>query len=153
MAQSGGFDVSKLSMPTKFLLGGGILFLINLFLPWQRVCVICGTSSGLSGIGILNLLLVIALLVWEGMAFSSMQIQAPRALVSAGLAGGILVFTLLKILIDNDFIYLFAWVGLVLALVITYGGWARWQEHQSGTAAGGGAMPPAPPGPGDGFSS
>jgi hypothetical protein len=57
----------------------------------------------------------------------------------------------LKILVDNDFITIFAWIGLVLALVIAYGGYLRWQEHQAGAAAGG-AVPPAPPGPSDGFT-
>jgi hypothetical protein len=156
MAQQGGFDMSKLSTPTKILLGGGILYLIDLFLPWQRICFagFCGSASGIDGIGVLNLLLALALVVWEGLAFSSVQIQAPRALISAALAGAILLFTLLKILIDNEAIYIFAWIGLVLALVILYGGWVRWQEHQAGVTAGGGGLtpPPPPPGPGDGFT-
>jgi hypothetical protein len=155
MAQSGGFDISKLSTPSKILLGGGIVYLIDLFLPWQRLCFldICGSASGMEGIGVLNLLLVVALVVWEGLAFSSAQIQAPRAPISAALAGAIVVFTLLKIVIDNEAIYIFAWVGLVLALVIAYGGWMRWQDHQTGgVTAGGGLTPPPPPGPGDGFT-
>jgi len=155
MSQSSGFDLSKLSTASKILLGAGILYLINGFLPWQRACFgpICGSKSGIDGIGIINLLLVIALLVWEGLAFSNVKIDLPRALVSAGLAAGIVVFTILKILIDNESIYLFAWVGLILAAVIGYGGWMRWQEHQAGASAGGsgGSMPP-PPSSG-GFSS
>jgi hypothetical protein len=51
-----------------------------------------------------------------------------------------------------EFIAIFAWIGLILALAIGYGGWMRWQEHQAGAGAtGGGAMPP-PPG-GGGFTS
>ena len=37
MSQSGGFDLSKLSTASKILLGGGIVYLIVLFLPWQSV--------------------------------------------------------------------------------------------------------------------
>ena len=154
MSQSSGFDLSKLSTASKILLGAGIVYLIDLFLPWQKVdtgFAGCCSASGMEGIGILNVLLVIALIAWEVMAIAGVDIKAPRALVSAGLAGAILVFTILKILIDNDAIYLFAWIGLILALAIGYGGWMRWQEHQAGAATGGGAMPP-PPG-GGGFTS
>ncbi len=76
------------------------------------------------------------------MGLAGVNVQAPKALVSAGLAAAIVVFTILKILIDNDFLYIFAWIGLILAAVIGYGGYMRWQEHQ----AGGGASPPAMPG-------
>jgi hypothetical protein len=149
MAQANSFDLSKMSTATKILLGAGVLYLIDLFLPWNRLCVsggglvpdICGSASGTSGLGILNLLLVIGLIAWEGMALAGVDIKAPRALVSAGLAGALLVFTILKILVDLEAIYLFAWVGLLLAIAIGYGGWMRWQEHQ----AGGGMTPPPPP--------
>ena len=158
MAQSSGFDMSKISTAGKILMIAGVLYLIDLFLPWQRVCIDlgvdlpsgCASASGASGIGVLNLLLVLGLLVWEGLALSNVEISAPRALISAGLAAAIVLFTILKILIDNESIYLWAWLGLVLALVIGYGGWMRWQEHQAGggsTAMGGGMAPPPPPGP------
>ena len=156
MSQSSGFDLSKLSTASKILLGAGILYLIDLFLNWNEVCVdvlnVCAGASGIHGIGVLNLLLVLGLLAWEGMALANVNIQAPRALVSAGLAGALVVFTILKILVDMEAIAIFAWIGLILALAIGYGGWMRWQEHQAGAGAtGGGAMPP-PPG-GGGFTS
>jgi hypothetical protein len=148
---SSGFDLSKLSTASKILLGAGILYLIDLFLNWNEACIagFCAGASGLHGIGILNLLLVLALLAWEGMAIANVNINAPRALVSAGLAGGIVVFTILKIVIDNEVLAIWAWIGLILALAIGYGGWMKWQEHQAGagTTGGGGAMPP-PPSPG-----
>ncbi len=138
MSQPGGFDMSKMSTASKILLGGGILYLIDLFLPWQRVCFealgvkSCGSASGIDGIGVLNLLLVIGLIAWEGMAMAGVSVNAPRALISAALAAAIVVFTLLKIIVDNTQIYIFAWIGLILAVVIGYGGWMRWQEHQAG---------------------
>jgi hypothetical protein len=166
MSQSGGFDMSKMSTVSKILLGAGVVYLIDLFLPWQSVDLgfATVTVSGTHGFGILNLLLVIALIAWEVMAIRGIEINAPKALVSAGLAGGIVVFTVLKILVDNDFIAIFAWIGLLLAAAIGYGGWMRWQEHQaagggmsmgggsgtggggdSGGMGGGGGMPPSPP--------
>lgn len=146
MSQTGGFDMSKLSTASKILLGAGILYLIDLFLPWQSLDLgpLIGdvSENGIAGIGFLNLLLVIGLIAWEGMAIAGVDIKAPRALVSAGLAGGIVVFTILKIIVDNDFIAIFAWIGLILALAIGYGGWMRWQEHQAG---GGSGMTMGPP--------
>jgi CDP-diglyceride synthetase len=157
---SDGFDLSKMSTATKILLGAGILYLIDLFLPWQKACVEvpglpspCLSVSGASGIGVLNLLLVIALLAWEGMALANVNVQAPRALISAALAGGIVVFTVLKILVDMEAIYIFAWIGLLLAIAIGYGGWMRWQEHQAGAGAAGGTVPPPANPTGGGFTS
>jgi hypothetical protein len=162
MSQSSGFDMSKMSTAHKILLGAGVLYIIDVFLPWQRACIDlgidlpgasgCASASGASGIGVLNLLLAIALVAWEGMSLANVDIKAPRALVSAGLAGSIVLFTILKILVDSDSIYLFAWIGLILALVIGYGGWMRWQEHQAGAGMGGSgtggtAPPPMPGGP------
>ena len=149
--------MSKMSTADKIRLGAGVLYIIDVFLPWQRACVpaalgdLCVSLSGARGIGVLNLLLAIALVAWEGMALANVDIKAPRALVSAGLAGAIVLFTVLKLLVDSDSIYLFAWIGLILALVIGYGGWMRWQEHQAagggmGGSTTGGTAPPAMPG-------
>ena len=155
MSQAKGFDFSKMSTASKILLIAGVLYIVDLFLPWQRVCVdlgldlpgTCASASGASGIGVLNLLLAIALVAWEGMAVGGVEINAPKALISAALAGAIVVFTILKIIVDSDALYLFAWVGIILALVIGYGGWMRWQEHQAagGGGFGGGTAPPPPP--------
>jgi hypothetical protein len=53
---------------------------------------------------------------------ADVKIAAPRALVSAGMAAGIVAFTVLKIIADSELLALAAWVGLILALVIGYGG-------------------------------
>ena len=151
------FDMSKMSTASKILIPAGALYIIDTFLGWN--CIDLGVDlpgvetcvAGTHGLGVINLLLAIALVAWEVMAVLDVKIGAPRALVSAGLAGGIVVFTLLKIVIDSEFLALFAWVGLILAAVIGYGGWMRWQEHQAG-GGGSGAMP-APPSDGGGFTS
>jgi hypothetical protein len=156
MSSPGGFDISKMSTVTKILLGAGIVYLIDLFLNWQEVCFGqfgCGGLSGMHGIGFLNLILVLALIAWEVMGLLGVDIKAPRALVSAALAGGIVVFTVIKILVDMEEIAIWAWIGLVLAAVIGYGGWMRWQEAQAsgggmsmgGGGGGGSGMPPTPP--------
>ena len=49
MEKSGGFDMSKMSMADKIVLGGGALLLLDSFLSWQKVCVsdIVGTTTGI----------------------------------------------------------------------------------------------------------
>jgi hypothetical protein len=156
MSQSGGFDWSKMSTASRILIIAGAIYIIDLFLPWQSADL--GplgtfTVSGVHGIGVLNLLLAIALVAWEVMAVAGVEINAPKSLVSAALAGGIVLFTILKIIVDSEEIAIFAWIGLILALVIGYGGWMRWQEHQAsgggmgGSSTGGTAPPPMPGGP------
>jgi len=157
MSQSGGFDMSKMSTASKILIIAGVLYIIDLFLAWQSVDLgpLLGSVSanGVSGIGVLNLLLAIALVAWEVMAVAGVEINAPKSLISAALAGGIVLFTILKIIVDSESIAIFAWIGLVLAFVIGYGGWLRWQEHQAGGggmgtgSTGGTAPPPMPGGP------
>ena len=157
MSQSGGFDMSKMSTASRILIIAGVLYIIDLFLAWQSVDLgpLLGsvTANGVSGIGVLNLLLAIALVAWEVMAVAGVEINAPKSLISAALAGGIVLFTILKIIVDSESIAIFAWIGLVLALVIGYGGWMRWQEHQAGgggmgsSSTGGTAQPPMPGGP------
>ena len=153
MSQSGGFDWSKMSTASRILIIAGAIYIIDLLLAWQSFDLggLSANVSGTHGIGVLNLLLAIALVAWEVMAVAGVQINAPKSLVSAALAGGILLFTILKILVDFDEIYIFAWIGLILALVIGYGGWMRWQEHQAsgggmGGSSTGGTAPPAMPG-------
>jgi hypothetical protein len=151
MSQSKGFDMSKMSTASKILLGGGILYFIDLFLQWQRVCFNvlgtsgCGGVNGIHGIGILNMLIVLAIIGMEVILLAGMNVEMGtpqmRSSVEAGLAGGLLVFTLLKILIDNDFISWPSYLGVVLAIVIAYGGWMRWQESKvSGGMTGGSSM-------------
>jgi hypothetical protein len=155
MSQPGGFDWSKMSTASRILIIAGALYIIDLFLPWQSVDIGLEsvTANGVQGIGVLNLLLAIALVAWEGMAVAGVEINAPKSLISAALAGGIVLFTILKIIVDSEAMAIFAWIGLILALVIGYGGWMRWQEHQAsgggmgGSSTGGTAPPPMPGGP------
>jgi hypothetical protein len=138
MSQAKGFDLSKLSTSSKILMGGGIVYLIAAFLPWQRACAdagplgsFCVSVGGSHGIGIINVLLALALIAWEGLILAGVEIKAPKGLVSAALAGALLVFTILKIIVDSESIYIFSWLGLILAFVIAYGGWMAWQTHQA----------------------
>jgi hypothetical protein len=160
MAQRPGFDLSRMSTASKILLGGGVLFLINSFLPyWQRVCqsdvaerlgvpFVEGTPNpcdgvGLwEGVGIIAGLAVVLILAMEILIAAQVRVDigtaAQRAQIEAGLAGAVLVFTILRVIIDNDFLSWGAWLGIILSAVVAYGGYMRWQEPQAAT-------PPAPP--------
>ena len=147
-------NLADLSTATKVLLGAGVLMFIDLFLSWQKVCVsapgfpeACGTRSGWAGWGVLIGLLTIALIAWEGITLagiaSNLNVPIAASIVSAALAAGILVFTILKFLVDNEARSWPAWVGLVLAVVIAVGGWLKYKETPEAAVATAG--PPAPP--------
>ncbi|MDP9296792.1 MAG: hypothetical protein M3O88_08900 [Actinomycetota bacterium] len=146
--RNSGFDVSGMSTASKILLIGGILFIVDLFLPWNRTCILsfCGSANGFSGIGILNFLLALVIVVMEVLLLAKVNVQmgTPSQMmqIEAYVAFGLLLFTIIKILVDLTAIYLFAFVGLILALVVAYGGYMRWQESK--------LAPPAPPPPGGG---
>lgn len=135
-------NLSNLSTATKVLLGAGILLFIDLFFAWQQVSVgaagfhVTASQSGWHGLGVVVGLLVIALIVWEGLQVANvnLNINLPVALVSAGLAAGILLFTVIKFLVDNEARHWPSWVGLLLAVGIAGGGWLRY-------SAGGAAAP------------
>lgn len=134
-------NLADLSTATKLLLGAGVLMFIDLFLSWQKACAsapgfpeVCVSRSGWAGWGTLVGLLVIALLVWEVVQLADLlrkqNITLPVAagLISAALAAGILLFTILKFLVDNEERSWPAWLGLLLALAIAAGGWMKWKE-------------------------
>lgn len=151
--QGSGFDISRLSTASKILLGGGVLFLVDSFLPWQRVCVdvgfgmggVCASASGWGGdagfAGVLAGLFVIALIVWEALAIAGVStgLAVPASKVSAGLGLGVLVFAVLKFLlvITNEAGF-GAYIGIVLALVIGYGAWMKFQEPETSAPSAGG---------------
>ena len=147
MSQRGsGFDMSGMSTASKILLAGGFLYFIDMLLKWNKVCYLglCGGWTGWHGLlGVLDGMLVIVIIAVEVAALLNVDVGTPqlRSMASAGAAGLLLVFTLLKVVIaDNDFLAWPAWLGIILALVIAYGGWMRWQEgsvSSSGSTGGG----------------
>ena len=73
-------------------------------------------------------LLTIALVVWEATQIFAVKLELPfkGALLTAGLAAGVLLFTIIKFLVDNEFRHWPAWIGLILAIVIAGGGYLRY---------------------------
>jgi hypothetical protein len=123
-------QLKGLSRSSQLLLGAGLLLFIFLFFDWQQVCAsgICGGQTGWHGWGVLVGILVIALVVWEAAQVFAVKVELPvkPALLSAGLAAAVLLFTVIKFLVDNEFRHWPAWIGLILAIVIGFGGFLRW---------------------------
>jgi hypothetical protein len=139
-----GFDLSRMSTATKILLGGSLLYLIDSFLPWNRICFagFCASANLWNGVGFIAALLAILILIMELLTVANVEVNIgdarSRSMIEAGLAGGVLLFTILKVIIDSEALSFGAWIGIILALAIAYGGYLRWTEAQ--------VMAP-PPGP------
>jgi hypothetical protein len=146
----------------QLMLVAGVLLLIDTFLNWQEVTVL-GISAGVNawhGWGVLVGLLTIALLVWIVARVAAPDIRLPVSDTMAGAALGTLIvlFTLIKILVDNEFRTVWAWIGLVLAVLIAVGAWLevtagggmetlRTEASGLRTRAGGTATTTSPPPP------
>jgi hypothetical protein len=117
----------------------GLVYFVCLFFPWNALCLVrgqgtvCvsefGTVSGWDGIGILAGLLVAVLLVWEGTAVAGgleLGSQATRPAVAAGLAAGVALCTLMRVLTHLSGLTAFAWLGLALSVALAIVAIARW---------------------------
>jgi hypothetical protein len=156
---SKGFDIASMALATKIIMVSGILLLVDSFLLWQRVCspgfsipgegTVGGGCFGASAwggsggfAGLLMGLLLIALLIFEGVQLANVSMNLPIAStkISAYLAFGVGGFAIIKVLIVLTSVIkpsLFGWIGLVLALVVAYGGWLHFQAPEP--------MTPPPP--------
>jgi hypothetical protein len=147
MAQRPSFDLTKVSTADKILLGGALLMFIDTFLAWQRVCLgilgICPSANAWGGngsfFGVMLGLFTLALLIGEIMTVAGVAMPpgVPVSTVLAGLTFGTVLFAVIKflIVIGKEGSY-GAWIGLILAIVIAYGGYMKMQEGR--------AVPPAP---------
>lgn len=123
---------NKLSTAGKVVLGGTIAFLIVSIFNWQEVDV--GVAevgrSMWAGWGTLAGILAIAILAWEALRLANVNVNLP---ISAAMATAIVAIllalaTILKVLVDNEFRTFWAWLGLLLALVIAAASFMRMQE-------------------------
>lgn len=132
-------DLASISTGTKLVLGAGLLLLIDTFLSWQKVSVdVSGVEVTAASVnawhgfwGVLLGLLTIVLLVWVGLQVAKVDlpIKLPVAdsMVTLGLGGLILVFAVIKNLVD-DFSTVWSYIGVVLAAAVAAGAWLRSQE-------------------------
>lgn len=123
-------DISKLSTGSKLVLGGGIVLLVVSFFSWFEVGDV-GVASMWEGIGFVAGLALLALLAWEvaQLAGVKLELGVSPTLVSAALAVLMGVFVVLRFIITpgpgivDDVVdrTIWAWVGLLLALVVVAG--------------------------------
>src|SRR5918992_1012563 len=100
MDQRPGFDWGRLTMGQKGVLITGVLLFIDLFLPWNKVgeCPFCVSVNGWSGVGVIAGLLFVALRGGGALtpAGPLPRVPAPPPLITAALAAGAALFTLLR---------------------------------------------------------
>ncbi len=162
--------LNALSLGKKLVLIAGVLLLIDTFLNWQQVDTVFGSAgqSAWHGFwGVLLGLMTVALVAWVALrAFGSVQLPEglPEGLISLVLGALILLFSVIKVISDS-YVHWPAYVGIILAAIVTYGAWLVFQESgesfpsmSSASTSGGGtattstteaapAPPPAAPPP------
>jgi hypothetical protein len=120
-------DLSKLTLGSKVVLGGGVLLLIDSFLHWQAVS-IGPVSVGVTmwhGWGVLVGLLLLVILAWELAQVAGIKISLgplSPSIATAALSALLVLFTLIKVL-TNNYVAAWAWIGLVLSIGIAAGAW------------------------------
>jgi hypothetical protein len=126
-------QMKSMSRSSQLLAGAGLLLFIFLFFGWQQVSVAGFTAgrSGWHGWGTAVGIFTIALVLFE--ATQILRLQLPElpvktVLISTGLAALVLLFTVIKFLVDNEARHWPAWVGLILAIVIAVGGFLKFGE-------------------------
>ena len=145
----------------------GILLLIDSFLHWQQACTpdnvlglkFCVGFSAWGGnggfAGVLMGIMLVVLIAWQGAQVAGMPMNLSIGVTpskgTAYVGFAVVAFGLLKfILAVTNSPALFAYIGLVLIVVVAYGSWMKFQEPEEATSP----PPAAPTGGGDGgFSS
>jgi hypothetical protein len=125
-------DISKISHGIKLVLGGSIAFLIVSIFKWQEVDFGIA-SAGVNmwhGWGVLAGLLAIAIIVWEGIRLANIKLEigVTPAMVTSALAIFLLLFTILKFLVSNEFRTFWAWLGLLLAIFVAIGAFMNMKD-------------------------
>lgn len=149
-------DFNKLTLGDKIIGGTGIVLLIDLlFLPWHSVDV-GFTSFTRTAIqspngfwGILAMLLTVAVVLLALLPqLTSVEIpEMPIPHADAVFYGAcaVLGLLLLKLLLETDSLGFGAFLGLLLAAGLAFGGFSNWQEHKKTGGAGGSSQPGSTP--------
>ena len=139
-------DFKKLTMGDRIVLAAGILLVIDLlFLPWHSIDLgvlsvkRTGVQSPNGFYGVLALLIAVVMVaqivVARLTAAKLPQIPLPwgRVHLIAGVV--VLALLLLKLVIETDYLGFGAWLGIILAAVLAFGGFTV--NKESTGAAGG----------------
>jgi hypothetical protein len=138
MSQRPSFRLARLSAADRILVGGSLLLLIDSFLDWQAGLNAWGGSGAFAGV--LMALFALLLLVGEVMAAFRVAMPAgvPVSTVMGGLTVGEALFGIIKFLfVVANHPRAAAWIGLVLIVVVTYGGYMKMQAERIGSTPSG----------------
>lgn len=143
-------DLDKLSLSDKIIAATGIVLIIDLlFLPWHSIdlgpfggsVTRSGVESPNSFWGVLALLLTIAVVAVTLVRVLKPETKLPdlpvtwdRAIFFGAAATLVLLF--LKLVMETDALGFGAWLGILLAGGMTYGGYLKFQADKAGTSAG-----------------
>ena len=129
--------LAELSHGAKVVLGSAIAFLIISFFNWQEVDLGSFGSAGVSmwhGVGVVAGLLAIVIIITMALRIGNISFEGGIApwMTTAVLAILLFVFTVIKFLADGEFRTIWAWIGLVLSIVIVAGAWANMKAAGAG---------------------
>jgi O-antigen/teichoic acid export membrane protein len=144
-------------MGSKVILLSSLAFFVFLLVaPWQRPCqvrnspddpLICGRTFAWEGsdFGLYAIVLAAAIFIWELLPILIPKLSMrgwPTAIVTAILSVALAVCTLVKLITDNEFQTVWAWVGFATSLAIMLTAlirvryrWGTRHKHEAETAA------------------
>ena len=135
--------LAELSHGAKVVLGAAIALLVVSFFNWFEYAGI-GFATMWNGIGVLAGLLLIALIVWQALRLVNinLEIGVTPSMITAALSVLLLIFVAIRWLdkpgpsIANAGVgrTFWAWLGLILAIVIVVGAWMNMRAAGEGLA-------------------
>lgn len=141
-------DLTKLSLSDKIIGGAGIVLIIDLlFLPWHDIDFGFGGSITRTAIedpnafwGILALLLTIAVVAVVAVRVFKPETKLPDLPVSWDQAiffasAAVAALLLLKLLVETSELGFGAFLGIILAGGMAYGGFLKFQDDKKATTA------------------
>ena len=118
---------------SKLILLLCVAFLAEMLAPWTRICAAtqsaegrkCGWTTGYEGsdFALYAALFAVGILIWESLPILAPRLSMrgwPTAIVTAILGVALAVCTLVKLIEDNEFQTIWAWIGLAIALTIMF---------------------------------
>jgi hypothetical protein len=138
LSQRPSFSLARLSVADRILVGGSLLLLVDSFLHWQAGLNAWGGSGAFAGI--LMALFALILVVSDVLAAVRIAMPAgvPASTVTAGLTVGTVLFGIIKFLfVVANHPRAAAWIGLVLIVVVAYGGYMKMRAERIGPTSSG----------------
>ena len=136
-------NLAQLSHGAKVVLGAAIALLVVSFFDWFQYADI-GFANMWNGIGVLAGLLLIALIVWQALRLANinLEIGVTPSMITAALSVLLLIFVAIRWLdkpgpsIANEGVgrTFWAWLGIILAIVIVVGAWMNMRAAGEGLA-------------------